>query len=48
MRWCQRLEKSEGKFGATEISRVRAENVRLKREDDILKKATASFERDVP
>ena len=48
MRWGQSLEKSEGKFGATEITRERAENVRLKCEDDILKKATASFERDVP
>jgi transposase len=30
-----------------ELSRVRAENVRLKRENEILKKATAYFARDV-
>ena len=29
-----------------ERSRLRAENVRLKRENDILKKATADFARD--
>ena len=29
-----------------ELSRLRAENVRLKRENDILKKATAYFARD--
>ena len=29
-----------------ELSRLRAENVRLKRENDILKKATACFARD--
>ncbi len=31
---------------AMELSRLRAENVRLKREVDILKKATAYFARD--
>jgi transposase len=30
-----------------ELSRVRAENIRLKRENEILKKATAYFARDV-
>ena len=30
-----------------ELSRLRAENVRLKRENEILKKATACFARDV-
>ncbi len=30
-----------------ELSRLRAENLRLKRENDILKKATAYFARDV-
>ena len=30
-----------------ELSRLRAENVRLKRENEILKKATAYFARDV-
>ncbi len=30
-----------------ELSRLRAENIRLKREDEILKKATAYFARDV-
>ena len=30
-----------------EISRLRAENLRLKRENEILKKATAYFARDV-
>jgi transposase len=30
-----------------ELSRLRAENGRLKRENEILKKATASFARDV-
>ena len=30
-----------------ELSRLRAENVRLKRENDILKKATASCARDI-
>ena len=30
-----------------ELSRLRAENVRLKRENDILKKATAYFARDM-
>ncbi len=30
-----------------ELSRLRAENIRLKRENEILKKATAYFERDV-
>lgn len=29
-----------------ELSRLRAENIRLKRENDILKKATAYFARD--
>jgi transposase len=29
-----------------ELSRVRAENIRLKRENEILKKATAYFARD--
>ncbi len=32
---------------AMELSRVRAENGRLKRENEILKKATAYFARDV-
>ena len=30
-----------------ELSRLRAENVRLKRENEILKKATAYFARDI-
>jgi transposase len=30
-----------------ELSRLRAENIRLKRENEILKKATAYFARDV-
>ena len=30
-----------------ELSRLRAENLRLKRENEILKKATAYFARDV-
>lgn len=30
-----------------ELSRVRAENIRLKRENEILKKATAYFAKDV-
>jgi len=32
---------------AMELSRLRAENVRLKRENDIIKKAAAYFARDV-
>lgn len=32
--------------GAAQVSRLRAENARLKREVDILKKATAYFARD--
>ena len=32
---------------AMELSRLRAENARLKRENEILKKATAYFARDV-
>lgn len=48
---------AEGKLGGSgskavtpeemELSRLRAENLRLKRENEILKKATAYFARDV-
>ena len=48
---------AEGKLGGTggrvvtaeemELTRLRAENFRLKRENEILKKATAYFARDV-
>ena len=48
---------AEGKLGGAgtravtpeemELSRLRAENLRLKRENEILKKATAYFARDV-
>lgn len=48
---------AEGKLGCAgskavtpeemELSRLRAENLRLKRENEILKKATAYFARDV-
>ncbi len=43
--------KGAGSTGVTpeemELSRLRAENLRLKRENEILKKATATFARDV-
>ena len=45
-----KLKGSGGKVGGPEereLSRLRVENLRLKRENEILKKATAYFARDV-
>ena len=45
-----KLNRTGGKMVSAEqmeLSRLRAENIRLKRENEILKKATAYFARDV-